>query len=109
MEDDDNFSEEYLEGFNAGYSEAEEDLISSNFSAELNEEELNLKFDKGKQEGIKFCQGALGEVLNKFSEIESSDEGKQLLIRNQILAIKYAIDYIHSLKTNKKFTQQPWL
>lgn len=110
MEEEDNFSDEYLRGYNDGYAEAEEDLIESNFSSELNSEQLDLEFIKGKEEGVRFARSALADVLNKYSEIEcENDQDRALLVKNQILAIKYALDYIASLDQNTEFSQNPWV
>lgn len=110
MKDDDNFSDEYLRGYNDGYAEAEEDLIESNFSTELNSEQLDVEFLKGKEEGVRFARSALADVLNKYSEIEcENDKNRALLVKNQILAIKYAIDYIASLDKDTEFSQNPWV
>lgn len=107
--DSEDFSEEYLRGFNDGYSEAEEDLIANNFSTDLHKEELDLNYAKGRKEGMRFCIGALGDLLNNYSCIETDDPVKLESIKNQILAIKYAMDYIQSLKEETEFNNQPWL
>ena len=83
--DSEDFSEEYLRGFNDGYSEAEEDLIANNFSTELHKEELDLNYAKGRQEGMRFCIGALGDLLNNYSCIETDDPVKLESIKNQTI------------------------
>lgn len=103
-------SEDFLDGYNQGYQDAEEDFASGELIKELNKEQLEIEFLKGKEEGVKQCEGCLRQILSDYSNIEpTDDEHKALLVRNQILAIKYALDYITTKKDNLDFTRMPWL
>jgi len=104
------FSEEFLEGYNQGYQEAEEDFLSGTYNEEFKKEELDIEFNKGKEEGIKECMACLRQILNDYSTIDCGDDKeKALLVRNQILAIKYGLDFITSKKDKVDFDGMPWL
>jgi hypothetical protein len=112
---DEEYTEEYLEAYNHGYEDCEQDSIenkknnNSDSLSILDEEELKIEFDRGVEEGFSKAKRHLSDLLEAYSQLESGSAKRRDLINNQIITIKYSIDYLNA-KTNKEpFYDIPWV
>ena len=112
---DEDYSEEYLEAYNHGYEDCEQDFAdnkkgqNSNSLSVLDEEELKIEHDKGIEEGFNIAKQHLHDLLEAYSRLEYTDPRKKELINNQILTIKYSIDYLNAKVDEKPFYNIPWI
>tara|TARA_A100000164_G_C21655417_1_gene652335 strand:+ start:87 stop:425 length:339 start_codon:yes stop_codon:yes gene_type:complete len=110
---DEDYTEEYLEAYNHGYEDCEQDFADKKIQNLdnlniLDEEELKIEYDKGIEEGFSIAKQHLHDLLEAYSRLEDVNPRKKDLINNQILTIKYSIDYLNAKVNDKPFYDIPW-
>jgi len=110
MEDED-YSEEYLNGYNHGYEDCEQDFLTKKLEGqdELSEEELALQLEKGIEEGFMKAKMHLADLLEAYSRLDERNEEHLKIINNQIFTLKHAVDYLNAKKLDEPYYKIPWL